>query len=82
MAVKSRWQQADDNFRSQIDRLMGMMRTKDKRKIAKEAGLSEYKMYAYYETPSKMTKCAERQIASVFLRYGVPYNWNWEEAMA
>lgn len=76
---KSRWMIADDNFRSQIDHLMGVMRTKDKRKVAEEAGLSEYKMYAYYETPSRLTKLAERQIESVFQRYGIPYNWNWEE---
>lgn len=82
VAPQTRWQREDDNFRKQIRILMAAIGTEDKRVVAREAGLSEYKMYTYFETPSKLTKCAERQLESVFVRYGVAYDRSWGEEVA
>lgn len=70
----TRWQKADENFRKQIKMLMIAMNTNDKRDIAREAGLSPFIIYSRFETPSKLCKIEERQLASVFERYGLQYD--------
>ena len=71
---KTRWQKADENFRLQIRRLMAEMGTTTKELVAKEAGM-EYRTFCKkYQNPGSLLKREERQIASVFERYGLHYD--------
>ena len=76
--IGEKWRRQDENFRRQIDSLMIQMETGDKRRVAAEAGMNYNTFYRRYAHPGTMKKREERQIASVFARYGVPYNPAWE----
>ena len=78
-SVGMRWMRADENFRFQIDTLMAKMRTRSKRRIAEEAGIVDSTFYKRYKTPGELTKKEERQLASVFERYGLKYDPTWGE---
>ena len=80
--VGMRWAKADENFRQQIDKLMGVMRCRSIAKLAEEAGLVPSTLYSHYEHPRKLKKREERQLISVFERYGVPYDVSWGEGNA
>lgn len=71
---KGRWQVADDNFRSQIDLLMVRMRTRDKARVAQEAGIQRNTFYNRYNHPSGLLKREERMLASLFERYDMRYD--------
>ena len=72
--IATRWARADSNFRKQIRMLMAEMGTASKERVASEAGIASCTFYRIYNSPSRMTKCAERQIASVFERSGMRYD--------
>jgi hypothetical protein len=72
--VGEKWRRQDQNFRRQIDSLMIQMETGDKRRVAAEAGMNPNTFYTRYAHPGTMKKREERQIASVFRRYGMVYD--------
>lgn len=72
-AKKTRWQRADDNFRSQIDHFMVDSKMK-KQDIARELGISLPTWRKYYESPSTMTRMRERMLMMLFERHGATYD--------
>ena len=82
VAPKTRWQLADDNFRKQIDMLMAVMGTKNKARVAEEAGIERCTFYNRYRRPGTLTKCEERMLASLFERNGLHYDMTQGEGAA
>lgn len=61
----------DINLRQQIDVLMAHMRTRDKAKVADEAGITRSRFYDCYNHPCKFRMMDMRLLAIVFERYGL-----------
>lgn len=71
---RSRWQKADDNFRGQIKLLMLKMGVKNLTMVASEAGITAGTLYNRFKHPATLLKREERQLASLFERYGMTYD--------
>lgn len=71
---QARWQAADENFRMQIRQLMAAMDTRDKDRVAQEAGMKSSTFYMRYRTPATLRRGEERQLQSLFARYGLRYD--------
>lgn len=61
----------DVNIQMQIDQLMSVMRTRDKRKVADEAGITWSRFYDCYNHPSKFRLVDIRKLTILFERHGL-----------
>ena len=78
-AIGMRWKRADENFRKQIDTLKVAMGCRSLARVANEAGLVPSTLYSHYNAPGKISRREERQLSSVFERYGLKYDPTWGE---
>lgn len=67
----NRWTRMDLNIQQQIDLLMSTMRTRDKAKVADEAGITRSRFYDCYNSPSKFRIVDMRRLMILFERYGL-----------
>lgn len=71
MQVDNRWTRMDVNIQRQIDALMSAMRTRDKAKVADEAGITRSRFYDCYNSPSKFRLVDIRRLMILFEQYGL-----------
>lgn len=71
LRAENRWTRMDVNIQQQIDRLMSVMRTRDKAKVADEAGITRSRFYDCYNSPSKFRLVDIRRLAILFEQYGL-----------
>ena len=69
--VENRWARADLSIQMQIDHLMSVMRTRNKDRVAEEAGIKPGKFRYCYECPSKFRMLDLRLLMILFERYGL-----------
>jgi len=78
----NRWTQMDVNIQQQIDLLMSRMRTKDKKMVADEAGITRSRFYDCYNSPSKFRLVDIRRLTILFERYGLKLDTTFGEGAA
>ena len=78
----NRWTRMDINIQKQIDLLMSTMRTRDKAKVADEAGITRSRFYDCYNHPCKFRMMDMRLLAIVFERYGLTLDLTFGEVRA
>ena len=78
----NRWTRMDVNIQKQIDLLMSTMRTRDKAKVADEAGITRSRFYDCYNHPCKFRMMDMRLLAIVFERYGLTLDLTFGEVRA
>lgn len=77
---ENRWTQMDVNIQQQIDVLMSRMRTRDKTKVADEAGIKRTRFYDCYNSPGKFRLVDIRRLTILFERYGLKLDTTFGEA--
>lgn len=75
----NRWTRMDLNIQKQIDLLMSTMRTRDKAKVADEAGITRSRFYDCYNSPSKFRLVDMRRLMILFERYGLVLDLTYGE---
>lgn len=78
----NRWTRMDLNIQQQIDLLMSTMRTRDKAKVADEAGITRSRFYDCYNSPSKFRVVDMRRLMILFERYGLALDLTCGEGSA
>lgn len=71
MRAENKWTKMDVNCRLQIDTLMAHMHTRDKAKVADEAGITRSRFYDCYNHPCKFRVMDIRMLSILFERYGL-----------
>lgn len=75
----NRWTRMDVNIQKQIDLLMSTMRTRDKAKVADEAGITRSRFYDCYNSPSKFRLVDMRKLMILFERHGLTLDLTFGE---
>lgn len=75
----NRWTRMDINIQKQIDLLMSTMRTRDKAKVADEAGITRSRFYDCYNSPSKFRLVDMRKLMILFERNGLTLDLTFGE---
>lgn len=78
----NRWTRMDINIQRQIDALMSVMRTRDKARVADEAGITRTRFYDCYNSPSKFRLVDMRRLMILFERYGLTLDPTYGEGVA